>query len=635
MPFAISSDIVRSNIPKSTFLLRSHLLHPHDEISIIFLLRADQENIISILEDHLLESISSTEWKKWDEEADFSFVTEKYNHFLKNIREEDIKDVEILFAIIIDHQLIVSSIGKMCAILLESNESLSIIHETSGKYHHFESVSSGSIPNNSAVFLTSEHLEDTFGEEFYDDAAKIDTENFESTLQSTLSREVWHPVHIVRVLSRTETKTTWVGTFRKRSQWDIIRNKIHDISDKIDIGFLGKKISDKIHQKIRNHNQIFMIGFLWIGVILFFGLISILVSTLFQASSSGNKDTKNEILQAKDLIDQSQELTSNPEAFSKNIEQATAILNNLKKENVQIKDTQDLLARIDAMKKEMYDIQTVDLTKKKSLVAFNPKDISPLGVFEFQKKLNIIWKNASILDYAPGSNLPPVTPYPTNEEGIDFTSTEDGNFYILTADNRILGSRANKTIDYVNVMGQDGWEKAQKITTFNDNLYLTDTSLGEIYRHKPGVNGFSQKVEVGDKSFTGIIDIGVDGWFYILHNKSIERILSGKAYTFSNITLNKIPGTYEIQNLKSASLIVSKDLKYTYILDGTNIWIFQPDSKNMQDIKAWNYIAQLNLNTTEEIRSMTIPTDGTIYVTTNLGVYDIHFEVSNESLIIR
>lgn len=64
MPFAISSDIVRSNIPKSTFLLRSHLLHPHDEISIIFLLRADQENIISILEDHLLESISSTEWKK-------------------------------------------------------------------------------------------------------------------------------------------------------------------------------------------------------------------------------------------------------------------------------------------------------------------------------------------------------------------------------------------------------------------------------------------------------------------------------------------------------------------------------------------------------------------------------------------
>lgn len=63
----------------------------------------------------------------------------------------------------------------------------------------------------------------------------------------------------------------------------------------------------------------------------------------------------------------------------------------------------------------------------------------------------------------------------------------------------------------MNVMGQDGWEKAQKITTFNDNLYLTDTSLGEIYRHKPGVNGFSQKVEVGDKSFTGIIDIGVDG----------------------------------------------------------------------------------------------------------------------------
>ena len=162
MSFTINCDIVRSNASKSTFFLRSHLLHPHDDIRIVFLLRAEAENILSVLEDHMLESISSTLWKKGEEEADFSFVTEKYNHFLKNFREEDIQGVHVLFAVIYDQHLIVSSIGKMCAILREADESLSIIHEASLKFFHFESFSSGEIPDNSTIFLTSEHLETQF-----------------------------------------------------------------------------------------------------------------------------------------------------------------------------------------------------------------------------------------------------------------------------------------------------------------------------------------------------------------------------------------------------------------------------------------------------------------------------------------
>ena len=77
----------------------------------------------------------------------------------------------------------------MCAVLRESDESLSIIHEASPKFLHFESFSSGEIPDNSTIFLTSEHLENHFGEEFYDDAARVSSEQLSETLKSTLARE--------------------------------------------------------------------------------------------------------------------------------------------------------------------------------------------------------------------------------------------------------------------------------------------------------------------------------------------------------------------------------------------------------------------------------------------------------------
>jgi len=90
-----------------------------------------------------------------------------------------------------------------------------------------------------------------------------------------------------------------------------------------------------------------------------------------------------------------------------------------------LKDTQDLLQRIEAMKKEMYDIQTIDLSKKSSIIPFNPSDISPIGIFESNKKLNLIGKNSSILGFARGNSIPAVTQYPPGEEVISLDMTDD------------------------------------------------------------------------------------------------------------------------------------------------------------------------------------------------------------------
>ena len=104
--------------------------------------------------------------------------------------------------------------------------------------------------------------------------------------------------------------------------------------------------------------------FLILGVILFFTLTSYLVSALFRISDGSTKDAKNQIIEAKTLIESSQKLTTNPILFDQTIDKAETILSALETKQLYIKDIQDLRNKIEAMKKEIYDIQTVDLSEK-------------------------------------------------------------------------------------------------------------------------------------------------------------------------------------------------------------------------------------------------------------------------------
>ena len=76
----IQIDIARSE--RGPLFQRSHVLHPHEGMNIVYMVRAPKMNVLSVVEDNLLESISSTEWHYDDEETDFSYVSERHNHFL-------------------------------------------------------------------------------------------------------------------------------------------------------------------------------------------------------------------------------------------------------------------------------------------------------------------------------------------------------------------------------------------------------------------------------------------------------------------------------------------------------------------------------------------------------------------------
>ena len=82
---------------------------------------------MSILEDHFLETLSGVEWKKRDIDTDFSFVSENYNRFIQNIDSGELEGMDIVFAVLSDTYLILSTIGNGEVLLIDENRDISLL----------------------------------------------------------------------------------------------------------------------------------------------------------------------------------------------------------------------------------------------------------------------------------------------------------------------------------------------------------------------------------------------------------------------------------------------------------------------------------------------------------------------------
>lgn len=103
----------------------------------------------------------------------------------------------------------------------------------------------------------------------------------------------------------------------------------------------------------------------------------------------------------------------------------------------------------------------------------------------------------------------------------------------------------------------------------------------------------------------------------------------------SGLDLNGIPGQWHINTSETSQIIGTNTLSYVYIRNGRRVWIFQPNSRQYQDITALTYVAQLELQSPDTIEHISIPRDGTIIVSTHNNVYSVSFEIVNDKIVIH
>lgn len=622
---------------KSDTVIRTHKLSPTEWVTIIIILSGKREQTLSIIEDHMLEVISSVFWKEESQEVDFNFISENYNKFIRTtpLWEESI--LGMCFAVVSWDTLMVSCIGESQAILTHSTDNdIEVIAEWNMNHNEFHAVSIGKIKEGSNIYLSNTSILEKVADDLILESSLVEDENWEKEFLSTLWRESKESIHIIRLKNTGSKKSKGyhiAATRKFGKQIHLIQTQAVKIWELVSLIARKYKLP-KVGMLMKNKKTEYV--FLFFGIILLFALVYSFIQAIFYTINTPSKDSKNELLKAQTLIEESQKLTSNPSSFNKNIEEAEKILLELKKAQLHIADTENLLGRIDAMKKEINDIETVNLSKNTSIIPFNPSDISPVWCYESDKKITLLGKQWAIFWYSRSEAMQKVTPYPNGEKLLDFDFSDDGSSFILTETNNILSGK-KWILTYVNVSGQDSWEKAKKIKLFNGNIYLLSSDWRTLYKHKPWVNWFSSKTPSFELSWTtSLMDSGIDGGIYgIWDDGKVIRFISGKADYPKNIVINKIPWVYDIAKKDPLKFVVKPNLSYIYILSGRSLWIFEPNSKRFQDITAWNYIAQVELQTNEEIRNICIPRDWLLYTVTNLGLYETNFEIANSKIILR
>jgi hypothetical protein len=114
-------------------------------VTLFCIIDGESESTVSILEDHILESISSTEWNPRETSNDFSYITEHYNSFVMSFPRDDIADIRILIGMLQGEDLTLSTVGGTHGVFIEGDGEIIDITVHENRSHEFHSITTGKI----------------------------------------------------------------------------------------------------------------------------------------------------------------------------------------------------------------------------------------------------------------------------------------------------------------------------------------------------------------------------------------------------------------------------------------------------------------------------------------------------------
>lgn len=625
---------IRHDITESALQLRTHILNPRLNITLTLTVEGKKENIVSILEDHLLETISSLEWDSPESDKDFAFLTENYNRFIRNLEPQDLSNISVVVSLLKENVLTISAIGSATAYLVEGEDITQIVAPEHDRFD-FHTLTSGEVSRNASIYIANRDVMEILGADMLYEFSEMSSSEFSETVKQMFQRELNLSFHLIRV-AHSFKNLQKEPQKRGRGQLDLLRQNAKTVVSKVSEMPLWQKTKQRFEAIDLGQNEKQKYGFITAGAIVIFLLVFMLIRSFGSVIPGLSTDVyAQKVTEAQSLVEDSRKLFGNPTEFSANISRAESLLAEVRAAEKYLTDVTTIQGDIDAMKKEVYGIQTIDLSKKRPVVPFGDSGFSPVATFEVNNKLLLIGKTGLISAYVRDTELPKILSYPQNSTAVAAAINDSGVPFIISSENHLMTLRQD-VVNNVSVSGQSSWELGGHIHSYVGNMYIVNSEQNQIYRYKPAANGFSQKTNILPQlSSAKILDIAVDGGYYILTaDGKISRFLSTNSEGVKSLTLNKIPGAWDIDAMLPTQLVANNKLSYVYIRNGKKVWIFQPNSRSFSDINALTYVAQLEIQTTEEITDISVPRDGQIYISTDKNVYDQGFQITDGNFFL-
>lgn len=586
--------------------------------------------------DYILDNINSDSKNIYDS---FSVVLDFLNGFIKSfaLKWENIWILNICIWILEDNKFHFSKIWNSSIYLLQDDELTEVTQTASPEKNtsEFSYISSWALRSDDVIIMSNEKLTNYLTKTDFIQSLNIDSieqtwDNLENILQNeNLSKNIMLTSFIYDFF-KEEPKT---NKFLENTKHCALRLCDNNYTKKaLAIALILKdkfNISDKIFR-----NALF-VSWIIVSISLLYIIIGWVVST---TNNSMNISTaKEKLIEARDYLRIANENMNNSDVFELNIKKVEEITAEIKSKRLFLNDVDKIIDDTSLIKKQYDWVESFE--SNTSNLIYRTEEKWFIKILELNKKTYIVNSNFILWYIIPGEKPKKyIFDKLDDDYFIDWKALPD-KIVLLTKFWKVVSFDKNFEFKFINVIGQDKWEKSDMIDTFSTNIYLLDKEKNQVFKHKTAVNGYSIGqwfLEDNDlKNIWKISTIAIDGWVYILKNDlSMLKLFVSPKYSLQSITLNKLPKNYLWISPINSSIITRDDLNYIYVYINNTIFIFEPNTKRYQDVKILTYIWQIEWKK-YPINSFYVKHDWEIYILNETWLYKLWFDVSDWRIMLK
>jgi len=596
------------------------------------------ELVFTKILDTTIDKISITNTYK-----DFSITLEHLNTLLRTWRAENkwdtTIDISVFIAVLNKSNFYFSNIWNPSAYLVKDTNEVVEITEKEEKKREFNFISEWKLDFWDTIVLASSRLLNYLSySDFTDSSIWKKSPDVIKNIELIMQEEKIDTNVALLVLKynflveKTKKENKFVQIFHKYAYKSL---------DNVLVKFIVwhymfvKEYTIKQNKNIKNALYI-----TWIAssIIVLFVIINSITWTSIKTNQA--KTDKQALLDAREYIKQANENSAHSDLFEVNISKAEEIITELRKKKLFSSDLEKMTNDLSVIKKQYNSVETFTETKDNLSYDISTKyekdSIKSLKIawkLYLVNKTNVVWP---ILEWKEAKT------YEFKELKSDYfidAVVYNEGIMMITNTWKVVEFSINGYFSYKDVKNQKTWEQSNTINTYNQNLYLLPNDVNQILKHEKAGKIFWQAIpyltEADSNSIWKIFDIAIDGWVYILKKDlSIIKAFSSP-YRLEKIVINKLPKNYNIENIDNTIMIEAKsNLNYVYLLLNNKIWVLEPNTRNVKDVKSLTYLWQIEW-LKYKIKDFSVDHDWEINVLNENGIYKLSFEINDGKVIVR
>ncbi len=585
--------------------------------------------------DTLLDKIGSKNPYK-----DFSRWLELLNAFLESWDTDKKLQLNALVWLYDGKSFHFSTIWEASAYLWNIRWNLVEVSDKDDYAKTFHFISSGDVWEWETLILSSIRLLSILSKDDIEDG--LGTKYIRSTWEN-----IEHILHIENIDDSVAciSMRVWISSVAQRDSrilqaisYYFYKSFDNSLSKKL-LGYVYH-VRDSILRKQKHTVQIIFGLWMLLSIFVIYNFIS---GVFTIASKSQNVvELQDSLLEARDFFDSASQNINNLDAYELYYNEADIRLSALEEKNVFVEDVQQLRENMLHLESQVNFTQTFEPTWDYVHHIFSDeRDVVQLVRTDSWRLYAVHERSVTwpIIRSEVAENYV-YNALSANDRFIDATTVWN-EIIIQTEAWNVISFWTNNRFSIVNVTRQDTWFRSPLVRSFNQNLYTISEDRTQLYMHRRSWSNYNEWIPyLSDDDVAtiwSIQSIGIDGWIYLLKDDWMFLKFFREPYRVQSLTLNRLPRNYiplVTDPSNRVDMIASASYRHVYVLIGTRLFVFEPNSRRPTDTQSLRFMWQIE-SQTSDIQAFYIVSDGDVFLADSRGVYRVWFDIEDFWVRIR